>query len=143
MVDVSDKAVTVRTAAARGTLTCRPETLELVRAGKAPKGAVIATAELAGVMGAKRTAELIPLCHTLPLSKIEVRIEADADLPGFRIEAEARTKSETGVEMEALTAVAVAGLTLFDMLKGVDRTMVVGGIEVVSKTGGKSGSWAR
>ena len=143
MVDVSDKAVTVRTAAARGTLTCRPETLELVLAGKAPKGAVIATAELAGVMGAKRTAELIPLCHPLPLTKIEVRIEADADLPGFRIDAEAQTKSETGVEMEALTAVAVAGLTLFDMLKGVARAMVIGGIEVVSKTGGKSGSWAR
>jgi len=143
MVDVSDKAVTVRTAAARGTLTCRPETLELVRAGKAPKGAVIATAELAGVMGAKRTAELVPLCHQLPLTKVEVRITLDDELPGFRIEGEVRTKAETGVEMEALTAVAVAGLTLFDMLKGVDRTMVVGGIEVVSKTGGKSGSWAR
>jgi len=143
MVDVSDKAVTVRTAAARGTLTCRPETLELVRAGKAPKGAVIATAELAGVMGAKRTAELVPLCHQLPLTKVEVRIALDDELPGFRIEGEVRTKAETGVEMEALTAVAVAGLTLFDMLKGVDRTMVVGGIEVVSKTGGKSGSWAR
>ena len=143
MVDVSDKAVTVRTAAARGTLTCRPETLELVRAGKAPKGAVIATAELAGVMGAKRTAELVPLCHQLPLTKVEVRIALDDELPGFRIEGEVRTKAETGVEMEALTAVAVAGLTLFDMLKGVDRTMAVGGIEVVSKTGGKSGSWAR
>jgi len=143
MVDVSDKAVTVRTAAARGTLTCRPETLELVRAGKAPKGAVIATAELAGVMGAKRTAELVPLCHQLPLTKVEVRIALDDELPGFRIEAEVRTKAKTGVEIEALTAVAVAGLTLFDMLKGVDRTMVVGGIEVVSKTGGKSGSWAR
>jgi len=143
MVDVSDKAVTVRTAAARGTLTCRPETLELVRAGKAPKGAVIATAELAGVMGAKRTAELVPLCHQLPLTKVEVRIALDDELPGFRIEAEVRTNAKTGVEMEALTAVAVAGLTLFDMLKGVDRTMVVGGIEVVSKTGGKSGSWAR
>ena len=143
MVDVSDKAVTVRTAAARGTLTCRPETLELVRAGKAPKGAVIATAELAGVMGAKRTAELVPLCHQLPLTKVEVRIALDDELPGFRIEGEVRTKAETGVEMEALTAVAVAGLTLFDMLKGVDRTMVIGGIEVVSKTGGKSGSWAR
>jgi cyclic pyranopterin phosphate synthase len=135
--------VTVRTAAARGTLTCRPETLELVRAGKAPKGAVIATAELAGVMGAKRTAELVPLCHQLPLTKVEVRIALDDELPGFRIEGEVRTKAETGVEMEALTAVAVAGLTLFDMLKGVDRTMVIGGIEVVSKTGGKSGSWAR
>jgi len=143
MVDVSDKAVTVRTAAARGTLTCRPETLELVRAGKAPKGAVIATAELAGVMGAKRTAELVPLCHQLPLTKVEVRIALDDELPGFRIEAAVRTNAKTGVEMEALTAVAVAGLTLFDMLKGVDRTMVVGGIEVVSKTGGKSGSWAR
>ena len=143
MVDVSDKAVTVRTAAARGTLTCRPETLELVRAGKAPKGAVIATAELAGVMGAKRTAELVPLCHQLPLTKVEVRIALDDELPGFRIEGEVRTKAETGVEMEALTAVAVAGLTVFDMLKGVDRTMVIGGIEVVSKTGSKSGSWAR
>jgi cyclic pyranopterin phosphate synthase len=143
MVDVSDKAVTVRTAAARGTLTCRPETLELVRAGKAPKGAVIATAELAGVMGAKRTVELVPLCHQLPLTKVEVRIALDDELPGFRIEAEVRTKAKTGVEIEALTAVAVAGLTLFDMLKGVDRTMVIGGIEVVSKTGGKSGSWAR
>jgi len=135
--------VTVRTAAARGTLTCRPETLELVRAGKAPKGAVIATAELAGVMGAKRTAELVPLCHQLPLTKVEVRIALDDELSGFRIEAEVRTNAKTGVEIEALTAVAVAGLTLFDMLKGVDRTMVVGGIEVVSKTGGKSGSWAR
>jgi cyclic pyranopterin phosphate synthase len=143
MVDVSDKAVTVRAAAARGTLTCRPETLELVRAGKAPKGAVIATAELAGVMGAKRTAELVPLCHQLPLTKVEVRIALDDELPGFRIEAEVRTNAKTGVEMEALTAVAVAGLTLFDMLKGVDRTMVIGGIEVVSKTGGRSGSWAR
>jgi cyclic pyranopterin phosphate synthase len=143
MVDVSDKTLTVRTAAARGTLTCRPETLELVRAGQAPKGAVIATAELAGVMGAKRTAEVVPLCHQLPLTKVEVRIALDDELPGFRIEGEVRTKAETGVEMEALTAVAVAGLTLFDMLKGVDRTMVIGGIEVVSKTGGKSGSWAR
>ena len=143
MVDVSDKAVTVRTAAARGTLTCRPETLELVRAGKAPKGAVIATAELAGVMGAKRTAELVPLCHQLPLTKVEVRIALDDELPGFRIEAEVRTNAKTGVEMEALTAVAVAGLTLFGMMKGVDRTMVIGGIEVVSKTGGKSRSWAR
>jgi cyclic pyranopterin phosphate synthase len=94
-------------------------------------------------MGAKRTAELVPLCHQLPLTKVEVRIALDDELPGFRIEGEVRTKAETGVEMEALTAVAVAGLTLFDMMKGVDRTMVIGGIEVVSKTGGKSGSWAR
>ena len=141
MVDVSDKDVTARTATARGFVTCKPETLEQVRAGTAPKGAVIHTAELAGIMAAKRTAELIPLCHPLPLTNIGVQIEIDNALPGFRIESEARTKAETGVEMEALTAVSVACLTLFDMLKAVDRTMVIGGIEVTSKTGGKSGDW--
>jgi cyclic pyranopterin phosphate synthase len=141
MVDVSDKEATARTATARGALTCKPETLEQVRAGTTPKGAVVQTAELAGVMAAKRTAELIPLCHPLPLTHAKVRIDVDDSLPGFRIEAEVRTRAETGVEMEALTAVAVAGLTLFDMLKAVDRTMVIGGIEVTSKTGGKSGSW--
>ena len=134
MVDVSDKDATTRTATAGGTLTCQPETLAQVRAGTTPKGAVIHTAELAGVMAAKRTAELIPLCHPLPLTKIDVRIAIDDSLPGFRIHAEARTKAETGVEMEALTAVAVAGLTLFDMLKAIDRTTVIGGIEVESKT---------
>jgi len=134
MVDVSDKDATTRTATAGGTLTCQPETLAQVRAGTTPKGAVIHTAELAGVMAAKRTAELIPLCHPLPLTKIDVRITIDDSLPGFRIDAEVRTKAETGVEMEALTAVAVAGLTLFDMLKAIDRTMVIGGIEVESKT---------
>jgi cyclic pyranopterin monophosphate synthase len=92
-------------------------------------------------MAAKRTAELIPLCHPLPLTNVEVRIEIDQSLPGFRIDAEARTKAETGVEMEALTAVSVAGLTLFDMLKAVDRTMVIGGIEVTAKSGGTSGDW--
>lgn len=134
MVDVSAKGATLRTATARGTLTCAPETLDQVRAGTTPKGAVIQTAELAGVMAAKRTADLIPLCHPLPLTHAEVRVAIDASLPGFRIQSEVRTKAETGVEMEALTAVAVAGLTLFDMLKAVDRTMVVGGIEVTSKT---------
>jgi cyclic pyranopterin phosphate synthase len=143
MVDVSGKQATARTATARGTLTCRPATLNQVRAGTAPKGAVVQTAELAGVMAAKRTAELIPLCHPLPLTHVEVRIEIDDSLPGFRVEAEVRTKAETGVEMEALTAVAVAGLTLFDMLKAIDRTMVIGGIEATSKSGGKSGSWLR
>jgi cyclic pyranopterin monophosphate synthase len=141
MVDVSDKEATVRTASARGQVTCQPATLEQVRAGTTPKGGVIGTAELAGVMAAKRTAELIPLCHPLPLTNIEVRIEIDQSLPGFRIDAEARTKAETGVEMEALTAVAVAGLTLFDMLKAIDRTMVIGGIEVAAKSGGGSGGW--
>jgi cyclic pyranopterin phosphate synthase len=143
MVDVSAKDATLRTATARGQLACEPETLEQVRAGTAPKGGVIATAELAGVMAAKRTADLIPFCHPLPLTHIQARIEIDDSLPGFRIESEVRTKAGTGVEMEALTAVAVAGLTLFDMLKAIDRTMVIGAIEVVSKTGGKSGSWTR
>jgi cyclic pyranopterin phosphate synthase len=106
-----------------------------------PKGSVIRTAELAGIMAAKRTAELIPLCHPLPLTKAEVVIEIDEVLPGFRVESEVRTNAVTGVEMEALTAVSVACLTLFDMLKAVDRTMVIGGIEVVAKTGGKSGNW--
>jgi cyclic pyranopterin phosphate synthase len=143
MVDVSAKELTTRTATARGLLTCKPETLGQVRAGTMPKGAVIQTAELAGIMAAKRTAELIPLCHPLPLTAIEVRIDIDESLPGFRVEAEVRTKAETGVEMEALTAVSAACLTLFDMLKAIDRSMVIGGIEVTSKTGGKSGSWAR
>ena len=134
MVDVSDKERTARTATACGTLTCQPETLQQVRAGTTPKGAVIHTAELAGVMAAKRTAELIPLCHSLSLTHAEVRIQIDDSLPGFRIASEVRTKAETGVEMEALTAVAVAGLTLFDMLKAIDRTMVIGGLAVSSKT---------
>ena len=143
MVDVSDKTATVRTATARGQLTCMPETLLQVRAGTVPKGSVIQTAELAGTMAAKRTSDLIPLCHPLPLTKIAVRIEVDDALPGFTVFAEARTKAETGVEMEALTAVSVSCLTLFDMLKAIDRTMVIGDIQVSSKTGGKSGSWER
>ena len=143
MVDVSDKGVTARTATAAGMLTCKPETLEQVRAGTAPKGSVIHTAELAGVMAAKRTAELIPLCHPLPLTKVEVRINVDDALPGFRVTSEVRTNAVTGVEMEALTAVSIACLTLFDMLKAVDRTMSIGGIEVTRKTGGKSGEWPR
>jgi cyclic pyranopterin phosphate synthase len=143
MVDVSAKEPTARTATAQGTLSCRRETLEQVRAGTAPKGSVIGTAELAGVMAAKRTADLIPLCHPLPLTKADVRIGIDDDLPGFQVRAEARTNGVTGVEMEALTAVSVACLTLFDMLKAIDRTMVIGGIQVTSKSGGKSGSWGR
>jgi cyclic pyranopterin phosphate synthase len=143
MVDVSDKDVTARTAKAVGSLTCLPATLAQVRTGTTPKGAVVATAELAGIMAAKRTAGLIPLCHPLPLTKAEVAIEMDDSLPGFRIEAEVRTNNVTGVEMEALTAVSVACLTLFDMLKAIDRTMIIGGIEVAAKSGGKSGDWGR
>lgn len=143
MVDVSGKEATARIATAEGFLRCKPETLDQVRAGSAPKGSVIQTAELAGVMGAKRTAELIPLCHPLPLTKAEVTIEIDEALPGFRVRGEARTTGVTGVEMEALTAVSVACLTLFDMLKAIDRTMEIGGIRVTAKEGGKSGSWTR
>jgi cyclic pyranopterin phosphate synthase len=143
MVDVSDKPPTARTARAEGRLTCLPATLAAVREGKAPKGSVIATAELAGTMAAKRTADLIPLCHPLPLTKAEVTVEADQSLPGFRVSAEVRTVGPTGVEMEALTAVTVACLTLFDMLKAIDRTMEIGGIGVVSKRGGRSGDWTR
>ena len=141
MVDVSAKPDSDRTATARGQLTCRQTTVDAVREGKTPKGAVVHTAELAGIMAAKRTAELIPLCHPLPLTKAVVRIELDDALPGFRVSSEVRTRGATGVEMEALTAVSVACLTLFDMLKAIDRTMSIGGIEIESKTGGKSGAW--
>ena len=143
MVDVSGKESTARVATAEGTLSCARETLDQVRAGTTPKGSVIGTAELAGVMAAKRTADLIPLCHPLPLAKAEVRIDLDDDLPGFRVTAEVKTTGVTGVEMEALTAVSVACLTLFDMLKAIDRTMVIGAIRVTSKSGGKSGDWER
>ena len=143
MVDVSDKKPTARTAAAKGAMTCSAETLEVVKAGAAPKGSVVQVAELAGVMAAKRTADLVPLCHPLPLTNIAVSIEIDETLPGFRVASEVRTVGVTGVEMEALTAVSVACLTLFDMLKAIDRTMEIGGIKVTSKQGGKSGSWTR
>ena len=141
MVDVSSKESTARVAKAEGQLRCDAATLRLVREGRTPKGSVVQTAELAGVMAAKRTAELVPLCHPLALTKIEVTIELDDDLPGFQVMAEVRTVAQTGVEMEALTAVSVACLTLFDMLKAVDRAMVIDGIRVVEKSGGSSGSW--
>lgn len=142
MVDVGDKPVTTRIAEARGELRCAAATLAAVRAGTTPKGSVIATAELAGVMASKRTADLIPLCHPLALTKALVEIAIDDALPGFTLRAEVRTSGQTGVEMEALTAVSVAGLTLFDMLKAVDKTMVIGAIRVTSKSGGRSGDWA-
>lgn len=143
MVDVTGKQTTDRSASAEGVLTCAAETLSLVREGKTPKGSVIATAELAGVMGAKRTADLIPLCHPLQLTKVAVTIEADGALPGFRVMAEVRTRGQTGVEMEALAAVSIACLTLFDMLKAVDRTMTIDEIQVTGKSGGRSGDWQR
>jgi cyclic pyranopterin phosphate synthase len=142
MVDVTDKPVTSRRASAVGQLECLAETLARVRDGNAPKGGVIHTAELAGVMAAKRTADLIPLCHPLALTNIAVTIEMDDSLPGFRVVADVRAAGVTGVEMEALTAVSVACLTLFDMLKAIDRTMVIGAIAVTAKGGGQSGDWA-
>ena len=136
MVDVSAKPVTARAAEAIGRLLCADETLAIVAEGRAPKGAVIATAELAGIMAAKQTANLIPLCHPLPLSEVNVRIVAGEG--GFDIAATVKTTAQTGVEMEALTAVSVAALTLYDMLKAVDKGMRIEGIEVVEKTGGKA-----
>jgi cyclic pyranopterin monophosphate synthase len=141
MVDVGDKEATDRHASAEGVLRCSPETLVAVREGRAPKGAVIATAELAGIMGSKRTSDLIPLCHPLPLDKVAVTIELDDALPGFRVRGDARTRGPTGVEMEALTAVSVACLTLFDMLKAIDRGMTIGDVRVTSKSGGRSRDW--
>jgi cyclic pyranopterin phosphate synthase len=139
MVDVSDKPATAREAVAEGFVRMTPETLALALSGQGRKGEVLATAELAGVMAAKRTAELIPLCHPLALSKVEVAI-AEAD-GGLRVQARAKTTAATGVEMEALTAVSVACLTLYDMLKAAEKTMVIEGVRLVSKSGGKSGDW--
>lgn len=141
MVDVGDKAVTTRTAIAEGHVTMLPETLALIRDGLAKKGDVIATARIAGIMAAKKTHELIPLCHPLLLTKVTVDIEMDAALPGLRVRALARVSGQTGVEMEALTAVSVACLTVYDMAKAVDRGMTIGGIRLLEKSGGKSGTW--
>ena len=141
MVDVGDKAVTTRTATAGGAVIMAPETLALIRAGDAKKGDVIGTARLAGIMAAKRTHELIPLCHPLALNKVSVEIAADDALPGLRVTATARVDGKTGVEMEALTAVAVACLTIYDMAKAVDRGMRITDIALQAKSGGRSGDW--
>ena len=139
MVDVSDKPATARTAVAEGRFVCAPQTLAMVRDNTAPKGAVLSTAELAGVMAAKRAADLIPLCHPLPLSKIEVVCTLEDN--AIHVRAEARATGPTGVEMEALTAVSVACLTLFDMLKAVDKTLRIDGVRVLHKSGGRSGDF--
>jgi cyclic pyranopterin phosphate synthase len=141
MVDVSAKPETARTAVAEGTLTMGPETLALVLEGRVGKGDALGVARIAGIMGAKRTADLIPLCHPLPLSQVALDLDPDASLPGVRICATVRTTGRTGVEMEALTAVSVAALTLYDMLKAADKAMVIGGIRVRLKEGGKSGRY--
>lgn len=139
MVDVGAKPDTERLAVARGEVVMRPETLALIRAGNIKKGDVLTVAQLAGVMAAKRTAELIPLCHPLPLTHVEVEISLDDELPGVRITATARTVGKTGVEMEALTAVSVAALTIYDMAKAVEKTMRIQNIRLVEKHGGRSG----
>lgn len=139
MVDVSEKAPTARLAIARGWISMQPETLAIVASGTAKKGDVLGIARLAGIMAAKRTADLIPLCHPLSLSKVAVELTADPARARIDIEASVKTTGPTGVEMEALTAVSVAGLTIYDMLKAIDRAMVIGEIRVVLKDGGKSG----
>ena len=141
MVDVGDKAETTRTAVAEGTVTMRPETLDLILSGNAKKGDVLGTARIAGIMAAKRTHELIPLCHPILLTKVTVEIEPDETLPGLRVTALARVTGKTGVEMEALTAASVACLTIYDMAKAADRGMVISGIRLIEKTGGKSGDF--
>lgn len=141
MVDVSQKPVTARTAIATGHIRMTENTLATIESGNAPKGDVLGTARLAGIMAAKQTANLIPLCHPLPIKKVNVRLTADPDLPGYHIQSEVKTTSETGVEMEALTAVSVAALTLYDMAKALEKSMEIGGIYLVQKTGGKSGEY--
>jgi len=141
MVDVTDKAATFRQAIAAGQIRMSPQALETIRTDQGPKGNVVEIARIAGIMAAKRTADLIPLCHPLPLSGIQIRIDPDPQLPGFRIEARVKTTGQTGVEMEALTAVSVTALTLYDMAKALEKTMVIEGIHLVEKLGGKSGSW--
>ena len=143
MVDVSAKAVTEREAVARGEVAMRPETLALIASGGMPKGDVLAVAKLAGIMAAKRTAELIPLCHPLGLTHVDVTLSPEPARRRVTIESRVRVAAKTGVEMEALTAVAVAGLTLYDMCKAVDREMTIGAIRLVEKRGGKSGTFVR
>lgn len=139
MVDVSDKAVTDRIAVARAQVRMSPETLSLVTEGRIRKGDVLGVARIAGIMAAKRTADLIPLCHPLPVSKVAVELTPDPNLPGIRIEATVKTTGQTGVEMEALTAASVAALTIYDMLKAAEKGMVIEALRVILKDGGKSG----
>ncbi len=141
MVDVSDKAITQRVAVAEGFVGMAEATLALVRDGTAKKGDVLATARIAGIMGAKRTSELIPLCHPLQITKATVDLDVQASPPGIMVRAEVKVGGQTGVEMEALTAVAISCLTIYDMLKAADKGMVIGPIRLVEKTGGKSGPY--
>lgn len=143
MVDVSTKAQTRRQAIAAAQVRMSATTFEAIETGNAPKGDVLGTARLAGIMAAKQTSQLIPLCHPLPLHKVEVQIVPDLQLPGYQIQASVTTKAETGVEMEALTAVSVAALTLYDMAKALEKSIQIESIRLLSKTGGKSGDYLR
>ena len=143
MVDVSEKEVTSRIAVARGTIHMRPETLELIRQGKVEKGDVFSVARVAGIMAAKKTSELIPMCHPLNITSVQITLIAESTPARVDIEASVRVSGKTGVEMEAMTAVAVAGLTIYDMCKAVDREMALGEIRLVEKSGGKSGTFIR
>ncbi len=141
MVDVSDKAVTDRVAVAAGHIKMARETFDIISEGRAKKGDVLGVARLAGIMGAKKTPDLIPLCHPLPVTRVAVELTLDPDLPGVQIEATVKTTGQTGVEMEALTAVSTAALTVYDMAKAVDKAMEIGGMRVLLKDGGKSGRY--
>jgi len=141
MVDVSEKPDSARSAIAEGRIVMAPETLSLALSGDAKKGDVLGTARIAGIMAAKKTSDLIPLCHPLALSKVTVEIEPDESLPGFLVTAQASLVGKTGVEMEALTAVSIACLTIYDMLKAADRGMRIEGVALVEKRGGRSGTW--
>lgn len=141
MVDVSGKTPTIRNAVAAARVRMQLATFQAIQAGNLPKGDVLGTAKLAGIMAAKQTSTLIPLCHPLPIAKVEVQITPDPQLPGYQIQAEVKTKAETGVEMEALTAATVAALTLYDMAKALEKSISIESIHLVSKTGGKSGDY--
>lgn len=143
MVDVGDKDVTQRTAIAEGHVRMLPQTLKTILEGDAKKGDVLGVARIAGIMAAKKTHELVPLCHPLLITKVTVDIELDQDLPGLRVRSLVRVSGKTGVEMEALTAVSVACLTIYDMAKAIDRGMTISGISLLEKTGGKSGDWLK
>ena len=143
MVDVSDKAATSRMAKAKGAIRMSAGTLELIRANQISKGDVVGVARIAGIMAAKRTAELVPLCHQIALSDIQLDFTLDEGLPGIHVEATARTVARTGVEMEAIVAVSVSLVTLYDMVKGVDKGMEIGQISLVEKRGGKGGDWVK
>jgi cyclic pyranopterin phosphate synthase len=141
MVDVGEKAETRRIAVARGRVVMQPETLRLIIEGRASKGDVLGVAQVAAIMGAKRTADLVPMCHPLPITSVEVALTPDEAGPAVEIEARVETRGKTGVEMEALTAVTVAALTVYDMVKAVDRGMRIEGVRLIHKSGGRSGEW--